>query len=251
MTLTQLLEELRANLLRDSSTLKSGPPDQFWSDDTLVRYINEAHHKFARRTLCIKDSTTPEVVEVVLVEKQRIYTLHPSILYVTSARHEDGRADMMRSSHSIIWALANPFTDSVDWSSSTIGAIPLRFTTDEGLQVDDEHQIRFAVDPEPDDKQKGKRIYLRTSRLPLEPFSVSKMNVAAEIPEDWQLDMLEWAAWRALRNWDLDAEDRRKADQHKTRFNEAVLECRHEVEIRKMHAPPNWSFGQNGWTYVR
>jgi hypothetical protein len=249
--LVDLLDELRNNVLRDASTLKSGPPDHYWDDATLVRYINEAQQKFARRTLCIKDDVTPEVVEVVLAEKVRIYTLHPSILYVTSARHEDGHADMMRATHSIVWALANPFTDSVDWSSSTIGAIPLRFTTDEGLQVDDEHQIRFAVDPLPDAKQKGKRVFLRVSRLPLESFVVGKTDVPAEIPEDWQLDMLEWAAWRALRNWDLDAEDRKKANQHKDRFDDAVKECRHEVEIRKMHAPPTWSFGQGGFTYPR
>jgi hypothetical protein len=30
-----------------------------------------------------------------------------------------------------------------------------------------------------------------------------------------------------------------------------VKECRHEVEIRKMHAPPTWGFGQNGFTYPR
>jgi hypothetical protein len=109
----------------------------------------------------------------------------------------------------------------------------------------------MAFDPQPGVEQKGKRVLLRTSRLPMERFSLSKLSAPAEIDEDWQLDMLEWAAWRALRNWDLDAEDRKKADQHKTRFNEAVAECRHEVEIRKMHAPPTWGFGQNGFTYTR
>jgi hypothetical protein len=92
---------------------------------------------------------------------------------------------------------------------------------------------------------------LRVSRLPLVPFTNKTISLASELPEDWQLDMLEWAAWRALRNWDLDAEDRKKADQHKTRFDDAVKECRHEVEIRKMHAPPTWSFGQGGFTYPR
>jgi hypothetical protein len=41
------------------------------------------------------------------------------------------------------------------------------------------------------------------------------MDATFETPEDYDLDVLEWAAWRALRNWDLDAEDRTKADQHK------------------------------------
>ena len=251
MQLSELLDELRENLLRDASTLKDGPPDSYWSDDTLVRYINEAQQKFVRRSLCIKDDTTPEVVEVTLIDKTRIYTLHPSILFVTSARHEDNRADMIRTTHSIIWAMSNPFTDSVDWSSSSLGGIPVRFTTDEGLQIDDEHQIRIAFDPLPDNGQTNKRVFLRTSRLPLVQFSINDLKVPSEIPEDWQLDMLEWAAWRALRNWDLDAEDRRKAEQHRQRFNEAVLECRHEVEIRKMNQPVTWSFGQGGFSYTR
>jgi hypothetical protein len=251
MVLSELLGELRGNLLRDASTLKSGPPDQFWSDESLVRYIDEAQRKFVRRTLCIKDDTTPAVTRVQLTDGKGVYTLHPSILYVTSARHQDAHADLLRSTHTLLWSNANPFADSVDYAPGSAGSMPLRFTTDEGLQIDDEHQIRMALDPVPANGQTAKLVHLRVSRLPLDAFSVKNLKAASEVPEDWQLDTLEWAAWRALRNWDLDAEDRRKAEQHKARFNEAVVECRHEVEIRKMHQPPTWGFGQGGFSYTR
>jgi hypothetical protein len=251
MTLAELLDELRGNLLRDASTLKDGPPDHYWSDETLVRYINEAQRKFVRQTLCLKDDTTPEVVQVVLKDTQRIYTLHPAILFVISARHQDAPSDMIRVTHTINWALGNPFTDTTDYSAGSMGSMPLRFTTDEGMELADEHQIRMAFDPVPANGQSNKTVALRVTRLPLEKLTTKNMKAQAEVPEDWQLDMIEWAAWRALRNWDLDAEDRKKADQHKDRFDAAVKECRHEIEQRKMFQPPTWGFGQGGFSYVR
>jgi hypothetical protein len=63
--------------------------------------------------------------------------------------------------------------------------------------------------------------------------------------------MLEWAAYRALRNWDVDAEDRKKADDHKKRFEEAIKECWREAENMKMFKPVTWAFGQGGFSYIR
>lgn len=248
MTLEEMMDELRGNLLRDSSTLKSGPDDAFWSDDTLVRYINDAQRRFARRSLCIADDTTPEVCEVELAAGINIYELNPSVLRVVSARHEDATSDLVPMSHEGEFAGANAFTDTADFTtdSGQVGR-PLRFTTDEGVQIDDEHQIRIMFKPTPDTAQAGKLVRLRVRRLPLTKLALDDSDSKPEIPEDWQLDMLEWAAWRALRNWDLDAEDRKKANSHKDRFDEAVKECLHELEQRKMFQPPKWAFGQNGF----
>lgn len=248
MKLEELIDELRGNLLRDSSTLKSGPDDAYWSDDTLVRYINDAQRRFARRSLCIADDTTPEVVEIELESGISIYDLHPSILRVVSARHQDAQSDLTNMTHDAEFAGANSFTEFANFSAAlNETGQPMRFTTDEGVQIDDEHQIRIMFKPIPDANQQGKTVSMRVRRLPINRLSMEDTDACPEIPEDWHLDMLEWAAWRALRNWDLDAEDRKKADSHKTRFDEAVKECLHEIEQRKMFQPPKWSFGQNGF----
>ena len=253
MKLFELVQELRENLLRDASTLKTGSPDHYWSDETLVKYINEGQRRFARRTFCLADDVTPEVVQIALKPTVAIYQAHPSILHVVSARHQDALADLVYVSHPIVFSTVNPFTDTHDnWGtySANQGQLPLRYTTDEGLQVDDQHQIRICFNPTPGVTQVGKKVNLRVRRLPMNPFVSGKMNQASEIPEDWQLDTLEWAAYRCLRNWDLDAEDRKKAKDHKDRFDEAVRECVHELRLHQMFQPPVWAFGQGGFSYI-
>lgn len=259
MNFGESLEELRGSILRDASTLKSGPPDHYWTDTALALYINEAYRRFARRSFCIRDNTTAEVTQVELVASQSVYSLHPSILRVTSARHQDSRQDLVRVTHAINYARINPQTDPVNYAArtdlypdSTIPASegqPLEYATDEGLDVEDEHQIQLLVRPQPNAAQAGKIIYLRTIRTPLVPLTLDDLEQPLEIPVDCQLDMLEWAAYRALRNWDGDAEDRAKADKHKERFEEAIKEIRREVED-KMLQPPTWAFGQGGFSYI-
>lgn len=249
MNLGELLDELRSNLLRDASTLKTGPDDHYWSDETLVRYIEEAHRRFARRALCLRDDTTAEVTQLSLAADQSVYALHESILRVTSARHQDSQTDLVRIKHLTQFSFNNPAIDEVDFFSSTTPGEPKRFATDEGVQVDDAHQVRMLLDPIPDAQQSGKVVSLRVIRLPLIKLSLNNTNASPEIPEDWHLDMIEWAAFRALRNWDEDAEGRAKAEQHKARFEESILECLREVQDRKMDEPVTWKFGFGG--YVR
>lgn len=249
MKLKDLLIELRTNLLRDSSTLKTGPPDSYWSDAALVLYINEAHRRFARRALCLRDSTTKEATQITLVPGQAVYKASASVLRVTSARHQDSEVDLVRSTHLEQFTFMNPATDRIDYTGRGQGGKPQRFATDEGLEVGDEHQVQILFDPVPNDDQVGKLVYLRVIRLPL--GDMTSVNAEPEIPADWHLDMLEWAAWRALRNWDVDAEANEKAQRHRARFDEAIAECLKEVQQKKMFEPVMWKFGGNGFTYVR
>ena len=251
MNLQGLLDELRGNLLRDSSTLKNGPPDHYWSDSSLVLYINEAQRRFARRALCLRDSTTPSVTQIKLVPGQAVYRADPSVLRVTSARHQDTESDMVRITHLTQFTAFNSATDSWDYATRMQTGCPQHFATDESLELDDEHQVRILFDPVPNDEQQGKIIHLRVIRLPLDNLVLDNLSVEPEVHPDWQLDMLEWAAWRALRNWDVDAEAREKAAQHRNRFDEAIAECLKEVQQKKMFQPVTWRFGGNGYTYTR
>ena len=58
MNLGELLQELRCNVLHDRSDQVAGGSDYLWSDETLVRYIDEAHRRFARRSWIIRDNTS-------------------------------------------------------------------------------------------------------------------------------------------------------------------------------------------------
>lgn len=254
MDLAEGLDELRVGILRDSSTLKSGPPDKYWSDDMLVRYIQDAHSRFARMALCIRDSTTPLVTQVKLAAGVDTYSLHKAVLMVVSARHQDDQHDMVRVNHLGAVNTQNNFTEDFQFALVTAPGKPTRFTTDEGMDVSaagySSHAIQLRVLGVPDSTQDGKIIYLRTIRKPLHKVSLDDTKRPFEIPEDYHLDMLEWGAYRARRNWDIDSQDVPRADIHKTRFEEAVKECRADV-MRKMWQPLHWGFGANGFSYVK
>jgi hypothetical protein len=250
MQLQDLLDELRASVLRDASALKSGPSDRFWSDDALVRYLNDAHSRFARGALCIRDDTNIEVTQVPLQTGVDTYPLHKSIIKVMSARHELADKDLVRVTHERALSTYNPNTEVVDFGITSVTGRPTAFATDEGIQIDQGHAVRMRLYGVPTDSaqetQAGRIVYLRVIRKPLCKFALDAMEVEPEIPEDYHLDMIEWAAYRALRNLDVDGEDRAKANAHKARFEEAVGECMREVE-QKMWQPFTWGFGRGGF----
>lgn len=256
MNLQDGLDELRTALLRDVSALKSGPPDHFWQDANLVRYIDDAQKRFARLSLCIRDSTTPQVAQVNLIGDgaNDTYTLDPSVLFVISARHQDDSKDLVRMTHPNSVGTQNSFTESFDFASYPVSGKPTMFTTDEGVDTEQEHAIMMRFFGMPLDLdgalQTGKIVYLRTIRKPLVTLTLvgEGLKQEFEIHPDYQLDSLEWAAYRALRNIDIDGEDRAKAEAHKKRFEEAVAECKRDMR-RKLWQPEMWGFGGNGFTY--
>lgn len=254
MNVQEALDELRNAVLRDKSSLKSGPPDQYWSDDSLILYLDDAQKRFARMSLCIRDDTTADVVQVTLASGVDIYQLHPSVIAVVSARHQDDTKDLRRTQHTTAVNMMNPDTESFEFAASQTPGKPTHYSTDEGLEPTNNHAIRMRFYGVPtnstDDTETGKIVYLRTIRKPLEKITIGRLTADLEIPEDYHLDMLEWAAYRALRNLDIDAEDRAKAAAHKTRFDEAAAECKKEV-LQKIFQPLTWAFGGGGYSYCK
>ena len=249
MNLEALLDELRDNVLRDNSELASGPNDELWSDETLVRYINDAQQRFCRKTLSLRDASTPEVVQVCLATGISSYVLHESVLAVVSARYDTNTTDLHRVGRTLLAQLEPfdpPWFDPNNVATLTPGP-PIAFSTDETLDVDVAGAVTLVVYPTPSADEDKKNIHLRVARLPLEQFDVSKLNAECELVEGYQLDMLEWAAFRALRNSDIDGHSSAASD-HEKRFNDAVNEVLKDVR-RKMRAPIRFGFGQGGFRW--
>lgn len=253
MKLEALLAELRENVLRDDAELASGPNDQLWTDETLVRYINDAVQRFARKTLSLRDASTPEVVEVSLATGVSTYVLHESILAVVTARYDTDTVDLQRLGRSAI-VLAVPLEDPPWFDPSAVAAAtpgrPLAFSTDETLDVDVKQAVTLTVYPAPTADENGKIIYLRTARMPLVKFDIEEpggLEVECELPEAYQLDMLEWAAYRATRNSDIDGHSS-ASERHEARFKAACEEVLKDVR-RKMHVPIRFAFGSGGFTW--
>lgn len=248
MKLEELLDELRVNILRDDSELASGPSDELWTDETLVRYINDAQQRFARRTLSLRDATTPEVVEVPLAAGTATYVLHKSVLAVVSARYNTDSYDLTRVGRAVLAVVRpedNLWFDANNVSSMTPGR-PLAVSTDESMDVDSK-AVMLTVYPTPSATEEGNIIYLRTARLPLDDFTIDKPQAVCELDDTYQLDMLAWAAYRALCNSDIDGHSAQAKD-HEQRFNTAIAEILKDVR-RKMRAPIRFEFGRGGYTW--
>jgi hypothetical protein len=252
MELEALLDELRGNVLRDDSELATGTvDDSLWTDETLVRYINDAQSRFARKSFSLRDATTPEITQVTLATGVSSYVLHTSVLAVVSGRYNTDTVDLPRVGRVVIQSAQPddpPYFDPNIPAAMTPGR-PQAFGTDETIDVDAPGSVTLTVYPAPTATEDGTTLYLRVARLPLDPFDIDKTEAECELPEGYQLDMLEWAAYRALRNSDIDGHSS-TADKHEKRFNDAVTEVLRAVR-QKMRAPITFEFGRAGFTWDR
>lgn len=251
MTLGEELDELRKNILRDHSDMVSGNADTLWTDDTLIRYIKDGERRFARQALCIRDGTTPAITQIKIKTGVTQYPLDPSVFAVMSARYDTDTFDIQRSGH----ALVNQFTppEFLTYDPSTgfnpQPGRPIAFMTDETLILAPNKQVTLTIYPAPSADQNGKILYIRTIRYPMTVYSIDNLDAESEIPLDYQLDCLEWAAYRALRHFDADAGAAIPAEKHKEAFDEAIKNAHKELK-RTMFASTTFRYGINGFSYT-
>lgn len=253
MNLGETINELRVNILNDRSDRVSGSSDYLWTDATLISYINIAQRRFARRSLCLRDSKTAEVCQVTLVANQTEYTLHQSVLAVVSAKLEGDVQDMRRGGHSVFdtYQTQDTFFFDANQLATLAPGKPFAYSTDETLDEDDNGAISsivMRVYPAPSAEYAGEKVYLRVVRLPL--VKLSNENQQLEIPEDHQMEMLDWAAYLALRIADHDAGDAPRAERYAKSF-EAHAQVARNTVMRKLFAPTTWGFGRNGFAWER
>lgn len=223
MTLQEMLGELRGPLLRDvSGALSTDEEDLLWTDEVLVRYINDGYQRFCERSMILEDATSPEATQIVLQEGVLSYPLHKSVISVASAVL-DGKALRKASTN-----------QSQGHLPEVIGFGPGIVSSYRGVSayLPDYNVGTFHVVGTPTEADTGKIINLRVVRLPLVPLTLDDVAASPEIPMQYHLDILEWAAFRALRNHDNDAENMAKASAHSTRFERAVEEAKRTHENR-------------------
>ena len=253
MTLGELLDILRVSILNDRSNNTGATSDYLWTDATLVVYINEAQRRLASKALLLRDGTTDEVTKITLVEGQSEYVLHESVLCVLSAKVVGQHADLTRAGHGVLSTYTAPtesWIDPASFSQLPPGS-PVAYSTDEGLQAydsDNFSQITLRVHPVPSAAVDGTVVRLRVCRKPLDKFTVDALGVEPEVPEDYHLDMLDWAAYLALRVVDDDAGSAKRALEFRASFDQTVKEARAEV-MRKIFVPMDWGFGRGGFTW--
>jgi hypothetical protein len=257
MTLGDLLTLLRESILNDRTDRVAGSSDYLWSDATLCTFINEAQRKFAVESFILRDGTTNEATLIPLVAGQTIYDLHPAIMSVMSAQTVGRTAALNRVGHSLFTAYRTPsesWVDPQNFDTLQPGET-LAFSTDEALNDLDSSsfsQVTMRIWPAPSAAMAtaGAAIRLRVVRKPLQTLVPTALGAVPELPEDHHIEMLDWAAYLALRIVDDDAGAPKRADEFAARFDVSVTKAR-KLAMRKMFAPMGWGFGRGGFTWER
>lgn len=254
MNLAEQLTELRVNILRDFSTQVSGSSDQLWSDDTLTGYIKDAESRWFRSTMMLRDADTPAYTQVTLATGVSRYMLDPLVLSVISARFNTDSFDLARIGRCLVTDVAppdGPYFDPGYYSSTNPGR-PQSFWTDELLVYQSKQRTSLTLSTPPSAQENGLKLYLRVARNTLRTYVLGGVDLQAEseVPDDYGLDVLEWAAYRALRNHDADAGDSTDAATHKTAFEDAIEKCKDDLRSRLV-SNTSFVFGGNGFAWTR
>lgn len=253
MKASQLLSTLRNGILNDRSNNSGSSCDHLWPDETLYSYINEAYFRMATEGLMLRDATTPEVTQFALVAGQRDYALHEAVVSVLSARVSTSQFDLSYVDHGTLSGARKP-TDNF-WNPSSSQPLqpgpPLAFTTDEGLTDTASNaveQISFRIFPPPAPAQAGQIIQLRVIRKPLDEITSGNPDYEPELPREWHMRMLDWAAYLALRIVDDDQGAPKRAAEFAQMFEVNVMKQRKQV-LSKLRQGQGWAFGRGGYAW--
>lgn len=251
MTLGELLTELRENILHDRSDLIAGPSDRLWSDETLIRYISQAYYRFATEAMCLRDNVTPQYTQFTTIPIVDQYVLDPAVMAVISLQRDGDRGDMVRAGHAEFNTGFRP--DSYFFDPNSIAVLPpgrpQAFSTDEGLAETDDgavSAITLRLFPKPSADYAPHLYKMRVVRMPSGPLT--ELTDVPELPERHHLEMLDWAAYLALRIVDHELGDPARAQEFKASFEDAARKAR-LLALRKMFTPLQHGFGRGGWSW--
>jgi hypothetical protein len=258
MTLGDLIEHLRSDILHDRSTQIIGASSSYlWSDKTLALYINEAQRRLAKKAGILRDGVNPGVTRFTTTANVAMYALHPAILSVMSVRLGDDVADLPRSKHNDIDTYRRLQSDVYFFDTSTIATLPngrpRSYSTDEYMSVADDgtqSRVNLRLWPTPSADYAGIEVAMRVTRLPLEPLTADNPSAVPEVPEEYHLQMLDWAAYLALRIVDVDAGQAQRAAEFRDSFNAYVEEINIEHRTKQLQ-PVTVAFGSGGFYYER
>jgi hypothetical protein len=125
----------------------------------------------------------------------------------------------------------------------------MAFATDETLVEDDEGTVAtvsMRIFPTP--RRRGRRHDHQAARHPHAARRADDDDLEAvpEVPADHHMEMLDWAAYLALRIVDDDAGNPKRAQEFANSFEAHVVEAR-KLVLNKLYAPQRWGFGRGGW----
>lgn len=207
MTLVELMGHLRESLLDDTGgtgvawedlTNEDVESEQLrWSNEELTRFIDEAQNRAARSSFLIKKSETAFDISVIAGTAE--YSLDSRIIRLKDASlSSTGRSlDPVEYEDMI----GSPF-----WRTET--GTPVQYIIDESDKV-----IRLYPIPVANDT-----ISFIYYRLPLSPLDWNDSTTDIEIPSEYQIEMLDYAAHLAYQKDEANTFDPQRSEYFRQKF---------------------------------
>lgn len=194
MILEELLTYVGKEHLDDRTDLVDGEADSLWSDETIVRYLNEGQRILCRRSWVLVEIGQTPAGTIVLVQDKVLYPLHKSVLRVFDATYDADATPLQRLSDDAIRGRVFvdpeiPFNPDA-YTVATPGR-PIAMATDAGTRM-------LRLDRAPTATEAGKKLTLKIARLPICPLDAAKPEESPEIPEEWHLQLADYAVARCL-----------------------------------------------------
>lgn len=205
MTGQELLDYLRVDVLRDNAV------PYLWSDALIMRFLADAENIFARKTYALLDDTQSITTEIGVAT----YALPAGTIFVYSAAISDQSRDLGNFTRRFI-------PNNLAASTGT----PTVFTCDESAR-------KVRLYPVPDAVI---TVNLRIARLPTTALATYS---SPEIPEEYHLDLAEYAASGCLLNNDVDGQNTKAADRHMASWLMRLSEAKREYYRFRTGANPN------------
>ena len=237
MNLEELLEHI-GTYLDDRHDLVDGDPDELWSDALIVRFLNQGQRIHARRAWSIIDESHTTAGVIVLKTGVAVYPLHRSVLRVLMATPSDQDWPLGRSSDAILRLAQPKFDAPYDLNGASVETgRPLAFATDAATRT-------MRIFRTPTSTENGLKVNLKVARLPVEWLDIGNTDGEPEIPDEYHLDLADYACGRCLTQPTVDGQGKTDGRELLTNFNAAVMEARRDRQRAEMEPGP-WVFASS------
>ena len=243
MLLSEMLTYTASEFLDDRTDLVDGDPDSLWSDSFLVRQFNQAQKILARRSWCIIEYGVAPAGIIVLRTGVALYPVNKAVLKIFDSTSSTASSPLGRADDIVL----RSDTPHDDYDAFEVGEAAALASTETGAPraiASDAGSRMVRVYPTPTATENGVKMALKIARLPLVELTLDDMEAEPEVPEQWHLDICEYAAGKALTlpmaDQDQKVEGRRLLDE----FNETVKEARRDRQRFELGSS-RWAFSSS------
>lgn len=243
MLLSDMLTYTASEFLDDRQVLVDGDNDDLWSDSYLVRQFNQAQKILARRAWCIMEYGETPAGIITLRTGISLYDVHPAVLRVFDSTPSTFSSPLGRTDDIVLR------TDTAHdvFNAFEVGEAAARASTETGSPraiATDAGSRQVRVYPTPTATENGVQMALKVARLPITYLTLDDTDASPEIPEQWHMDICEFAAGKALTLPNVDADQKVEGRRLLAEFNEVVKEARRDRQRFEMGSS-RWAFSSS------